>query len=314
MKSLLKRVIKNSERIDITTHLSLPSDISLSGLHDNLLVGYLARAIALKSHISKEQAELLFFNQFINTDTNKMEKHVIMAKQIVEWMKDDEVLEVKINTLGLNSQDKNNILFIVDVFKKETLSYFPNTPERDRVGEPEEKIERYEKWKVYRDVIYACTDKKFLLISKAEEEKLKIGEVLCKGEIVNATDIPLCRNLAKETLEKESVPPKNMMSWLLVISEAITNTIKHAEKGKMRIIKNGTRISVVVEDTGRGFDLDNLPNAVLMAGYSTKRSLGQGFNLMMRMTKQLCLYTSSKGTTIVLIFENEGEDNERDAK
>ena len=64
-------------------------------------------------------------------------------------------------------------------------------------------------------------------------------------------------------------------------------------------------MNIIIEDTGSGFPLKTLPYTTLMAGYSTKKSLGQGFTLMMKLATQVLLKTSSSGSTIVLIFEEE---------
>ncbi|WP_419879142.1 ATP-binding protein [Brevibacillus centrosporus] len=55
------------------------------------------------------------------------------------------------------------------------------------------------------------------------------------------------------------------MSHLLVISEAITNILKHAQEGKMSIVSTDSMIHVVVEDNGPGFPLELLPNTKLLS-------------------------------------------------
>ncbi|ERN54642.1 ATP-binding protein [Alkalihalophilus marmarensis] len=96
-----------------------------------------------------------------------------------------------------------------------------------------------------------------------------------------------------------------MMNWLLVISEGITNIIKHAEEGRVTLYRCIEReeLYAVIEDKGPGFPLDRLPNMTLFAGYSSKESLGQGFTLMTKMTKRVLLYTSPIGSTIILTFD-----------
>jgi phosphoglycerate-specific signal transduction histidine kinase len=65
-------------------------------------------------------------------------------------------------------------------------------------------------------------------------------------------------------------------------------------------------VNVLVEDIGPGFPLKLLPNTTLMAGYSTKKSLGQGFTLMMKMIEQVLLSTVPyEGSTLILIFTRE---------
>jgi anti-sigma regulatory factor (Ser/Thr protein kinase) len=173
----------------------------------------------------------------------------------------------------------------------------------------EVKEEEVTKWTVYRDVIFAATQGKFLLITEEEVRNYRVGNILCEGIIKERSDIPACRNKAKDSLEHKVTNKAKIMSWLLVLSEAITNTIKHAEEGTMTILEDeeASEIRFIIEDKGPGFPLKDLPKTTLLAGYSTKRSMGQGFTLMMKMTKQVVLYTSPIGSTLILLFDSAKE-------
>nr|WP_275695532.1 ATP-binding protein [Fredinandcohnia sp. SECRCQ15] len=162
-----------------------------------------------------------------------------------------------------------------------------------------------EKWEVYRDVVFAATQGRLLLISEDEVNRYKEGNILCERTIKDRSDIPTCRNIVKSCLENREISNSQIMSWLLALSEAITNTIKHAEEGKMTLIEDleKNEIRFVIDDNGPGFQLDELPRATLLAGYSTKKSMGQGFTLMMKMAKQLLLYSSPKGSILILVFD-----------
>jgi anti-sigma regulatory factor (Ser/Thr protein kinase) len=171
------------------------------------------------------------------------------------------------------------------------------------------KEEEVTKWTVYRDVIFAATQGKFLLITEREVSQYKVGTLLCEGIINERSDIPIRRNQVKEALEHKVTNKAKLMSLLLVLSEAITNTIKHAEEGAMTVLedKEKNEIRFIIEDKGPGFPLKDLPKTTLLAGYSTKRSMGQGFTLMMKMTKQVALHTSPMGATIILLFNFDDE-------
>jgi anti-sigma regulatory factor (Ser/Thr protein kinase) len=164
---------------------------------------------------------------------------------------------------------------------------------------------------VYRDVIYAATQKKFLLIRAGDVDAYKRGNVICEAGIKERSDIPKAREAAKLSLLDNGVPAAAVMAHLLVISEAVTNILKHAKDGKLTIVKTATSLHVLAEDTGSGFPLKLLPYTTLMAGYSTKKSLGQGFTLMMKMADQVLLSTSSSGSAVILVFhEKEGAKHE----
>ncbi|WP_157796456.1 ATP-binding protein [Bacillus sp. FJAT-45037] len=161
------------------------------------------------------------------------------------------------------------------------------------------------RWKIYRDVIYAATQGKLLLCSAEEVQVPQGHEQIFSGEIKKRSDIPNHRNEVKNLLEQRMVQSSKMMNILLVLSEAMTNVIKHAERGNVAVFLNeeSKKMYVIVEDSGPGFPLESLPKKTLLAGYSTKKSLGQGFSLMMRMTKEVLLHTSPTGSTIVLMFD-----------
>jgi len=181
----------------------------------------------------------------------------------------------------------------------------PNVSDIVHADEGEDKV-----WQVYRDVIYAVTQSKFRLIRQNEVDLYKQGKLLCEASIKERSDIPKARDLAKQQLLDCGVSQKAIMGQLLVISEAITNILKHAEEGKMTIVQGETEnINVLVQDKGPGFPLKLLPNTVLMAGYSTKQSLGQGFTLMMKMADQVLLMTiPGEGSTIILVFKCKKEE------
>ncbi|WAH36787.1 ATP-binding protein [Alicyclobacillus dauci] len=164
-------------------------------------------------------------------------------------------------------------------------------------------------WQVYRDVIYAATQRKFLLITEQEVDSYMQGNIRLEVEVKERTDITKCRERANQVFLDLGYEPTNIMGRLLVISEAVTNILKHAEYGKMILVEDGQSVRAVIQDTGPGFSIPDLPNTTLLAGYSTKKSLGQGFNLMMKMSDQVVLSTSPQGSTIILVF-NEKQDKE----
>nr|WP_245247298.1 MULTISPECIES: ATP-binding protein [unclassified Paenibacillus] len=195
------------------------------------------------------------------------------------------------------------LLEIYEEIKQDIGRYIPEgrSPEISHVTEDDEI------WQVYRDVIFAATQRKFLLIRKTEVDEYKQGSLLCRVSITERSDIPKARDLAKQNLLELGFSQSVVMSQILVISEAITNILKHAKEGIMFIVATDTEIHVLVEDKGSGFPLKLLPNTTLMAGYSTKKSLGQGFTLMMKMTDQVLLSTvPDEGSTLILVFNRKG--------
>jgi len=56
----------------------------------------------------------------------------------------------------------------------------------------------------------------------------------------------------------------------------------------------------LVSDPGHGIDFSILPKAALMAGFSTKQSIGMSFSIMLDLSDRVLLSTQPGGTISVL--------------
>jgi anti-sigma regulatory factor (Ser/Thr protein kinase) len=290
---------------------SLSADLSYADLDFFTKRGFLAIKISQYLNLPKDDGEYLFHqslynSSFMNFDKETHKEFILyLSELMLNWSKQKQDIPHQVKNTNLRNDIQNAMLKAYEIYKHELFS---QPLHKEELTRSEEQLENTE-WKVHRDVIFAATQGHFLLISEEELDKYKTGNLFCEGEIRERSDIPICRNDAKESLEKRGFNKSKVMSWLLVLSEAITNTIKHAESGKMMLIEDldSNEIRFIIEDNGPGFSLEDLPNMTLLAGYSTKRSMGQGFTLMMKMTKQVILYTSSEGSTIILCFDSSKE-------
>ncbi|GIM45560.1 hypothetical protein DNHGIG_11090 [Collibacillus ludicampi] len=325
MRRLFKKVFQRStEQKQYSQPPPLASGLTLHDVKQRAVIGYLARHMALR--LNYEGADELFYLAFSRLTFENEPMSVVdrelpihLAGLLYSWVQNREKITERLKELNLSLDVESCLIETYEKLKKQIKSempaFVPLSNEEEVVvnkkepkeTEVEEQTELKE-WKIYRDVMYAVTQRKFLLISKDEIPQYKKGRILCEGEIKKRSDIPKCRNLAHKALQELSLNGVNVMGWILMISEAITNILKHAEEGRMTLVEDNGVIRVIVEDKGPGFSLKDLPNMTLLAGYSTKKSLGQGFTLMMKMAKQVLLYTSPKGSTIVLIMnKKEGE-------
>jgi anti-sigma regulatory factor (Ser/Thr protein kinase) len=281
---------------------SLPNDISYDELIHRTKRGFIAKKIATYLEIDQAETDRIYFLSLseanFHYDDHPAYQIIYYSECLLEWIKNGEKVETNVDALPIDNRQKNAILKVYDIHHKQLV-------EKSVAETPPSTINVDEKWSVYRDVMYSATQGKFVLITKEEMDVYKQGDILVEQEIKVIADIPKCRDAVKQILESSEYSKSDMMSWLLVISEAITNTLKHAEEGKLVLIEDNEKkeIIIFVEDNGSGFDLETLPRKTLMAGFSTKKSLGQGFNLMLKMSKQVLLYTSDQGSTIILRFE-----------
>ncbi|WP_053220243.1 ATP-binding protein [Virgibacillus senegalensis] len=268
---------------------------SFAEVQQKTMTGWILYRLATMNGIDTRQRDALFYLSFTeNIDRELQDKTsqlFKLARSGANWVRSNAVIEEELKKLSLPEDYKKKIAKILNEVEQHC-----NPP----------RLVSSESWEVYRDVIYASTQGKFLLIKKAEVESCKDGELLCEIPVVEKADIPRARHLAEESFLSEGLKKAKIMSYNLIISEAVTNILKHADKGKMFLYKLEDAFHVVIEDSGPGFPLKLLPKTTLMPGFSTKESLGQGFTLMMKMADQILLETSDKGSTLVLKLQRDG--------
>ena len=301
----LHKVPKESSSTQVAVLPKLEDLSSFASVKQRTLTGWIAYQMARYLDLSEKQTDFLFLKPFTHTgiqiESDQESNTILQLSQTAfGWLQRNSCVEEEIKQLNLSPSYSTVLSRVVREVQTEEFI--------------QEKTESETKaiWNVYRDVIYAASQGHFLLIEKPEVAKYKSGNLLCEADIQERGDIPIARNAASEVFEKIKLTPSKMMSYKLIVSEAVTNVLKHAEFGRLLIYQDEKTkaIRVIIEDTGKGFPLKILPQTTLMAGFSTKKSLGQGFNLMLKMANQIVLETSSSGSTLILILEGEIEDEE----
>ncbi|TDA65539.1 MAG: ATP-binding protein [Clostridia bacterium] len=134
----------------------------------------------------------------------------------------------------------------------------------------------------------------------------QVGEHLNRDLIRDLTAHlpPSVQELARAVLAGllETFPLRRRHGILVCLSEALTNVVKHAQNGKWAALQVPSGLRLAVEDTGPGIKLAELPKATLMQHYSTKKSLGSGFTLMLYYSDRIYLATGQGGTSLILEF------------
>ncbi|GGA29716.1 ATP-binding protein [Paenibacillus physcomitrellae] len=286
MKTFLHKLIGRGEP-DINTQMPAQPDFSpsLYEHHKQALISWIANR--LRQLLPLEQQDQGGLNEY--------------AVRMYRWLENGMDVYLKIRGMNLSGPYTEALLAVYEEIKE--VSYLFTSKKNAELSKSEFDIEV---WEVYRNVIYAATQQKFLLVQEDELLPYKLGDLIYEAPIKERSDIPKARQKAKECLLGIGQPLPRVMNEILLISEAITNVLKHACEGSLSIYNMPSAIHVCITDRGPGFELKLLPYAVLMEGYSTKNSLGQGFTLMMKMADQMLLATSDKGSTIILIFHEEG--------
>lgn len=308
MKTLWHNLFGPNKKAEVKPHL-LPGSGSVYSLyehHKRALIGWIAGRIGQIVGVSfGSNAALLYSARYVpdhdRGSDSEQDYLIYLATCLFLWLEDGVDIHLKLRDLNLGPKYYDSLLTVYEEIQGDVYLFRSQSRSRTRSEGSMDAV-----WQVYRDVIYAATQQKFLLIESGEVGCYMQGSVLCQAAIKERSDIPKARDRAKQSLLDAGLPLSKVMNQILLVSEAITNVLKHAEEGLLTVVKTPSAVHVCVEDSGPGFELKMLPYATLLAGYSTKNSLGQGFTLMMKMADQMLLCTSPKGSTIILIFHEEG--------
>jgi HD-GYP domain-containing protein (c-di-GMP phosphodiesterase class II)/anti-sigma regulatory factor (Ser/Thr protein kinase) len=156
-------------------------------------------------------------------------------------------------------------------------------------------------FRAYQDVIAVATKGRLLMMEREEAEQLKTaGTLLGQVELTGKADGMAARSLARKLGQRQGWDQAKAFHFTVAVSEAATNVFKHAGTGHLQVRADGDLVRVIVTDHGRGIPYQHLPRAILMPGYSTQKSMGKGFSVMLQYVDRIRLYTSEEGTMIVL--------------
>jgi anti-sigma regulatory factor (Ser/Thr protein kinase) len=153
----------------------------------------------------------------------------------------------------------------------------------------------------YATVINTFSLGKIKLLSSRENLKSQLGKSIEEMDIRNASDVPKSRACINRVLEQYPVSCSNM-KVLVAVSEAASNIVKHATGGRLSIYQTSDKLQLLLSDKGSGIPLHELPTAILISGYSSKQSLGRGFNLIGNYSDEVKIYSSSEGTCVLMEY------------
>ena len=153
-----------------------------------------------------------------------------------------------------------------------------------------------------RDVLASVTDGR-LQLCDTPADLPRLPE-FC-SEPVYLTPVDGLRQLRREaTAAAQNVGLSDERGYdlVLAVGEAGMNAIVHAGAGIGQVFWDLERrcVQVRVVDQGEGIAVENLPQATLKRGYSTKSTLGHGMKIILQTAGCLWLLTGPTGTTVVL--------------
>ncbi|MET3683606.1 anti-sigma regulatory factor (Ser/Thr protein kinase) [Alkalibacillus flavidus] len=274
--------------------VEIDPQITLTELVDRTIVGFLAKEIANELNLSYNTSQITFYSAIATRHTQYLYENGTLlnyANQLVDWCREQKNVRKQVQKLDASDQMKQAIITVYDRV---------NIDLKHALTRDSRQIHHPREWEIYREAMYASSQHKFLLINRNELKDISTGEFLTSHYIYEHHDITLCRQKVAKSLEAFQLSDQEKQGWLLVVSEIATNVLKHAKSGHMMVVKDDDEIKVVIEDDGDGFNLKNLPNLILLSGFSTHRSLGQGFTLVMKIVDRFYLYTTPYGSSIIL--------------
>lgn len=153
----------------------------------------------------------------------------------------------------------------------------------------------------YVVLVNILSEGKINLHVSSEELVNQFGQLLHEGQISKNSDVPKCREIIKSVLEQYA-PNVDSMKVQVAVTEAVTNVLKHAMGGELSIYLTEDHLQFFISDKGSGIPLHEIPKTILVSGYSSKRSLGQGFKMIGKFSDRVQIHTSSQGTQVLIEY------------
>jgi len=164
----------------------------------------------------------------------------------------------------------------------------------------------------YSSVLDAVTAGKLSLIDADSVHRVMGANAIGPFKVGAFDALASSRSFIRESIASVGCCQKLTEQILIATGEAITNGVKHGGACEVTVEwtpenLNDGALRVKIADTGRGIDFATLPKATLVPGFSTMRSLGMGFTIMLDLCRKVFLSTGDFGTMIVLEFECSNE-------
>ena len=90
---------------------------------------------------------------------------------------------------------------------------------------------------------------------------------------------------------------KNRDNVVIIVSELVTNILKYADSGKVKLEIDDNIIKIIAIDNGSGIEDIDL---ALTEGFTSGKSLGMGLPGIKRLSDDMSIDSSSKGTKIIV--------------
>ncbi len=152
----------------------------------------------------------------------------------------------------------------------------------------------------YVEVLSAVTNGKLLILTDKEISAAQ-GEPCSKPYTISSfAQLADFRDFLGEMLLSCGIDQDRLNDQLVASNEGIANGVKHAGSCEVQIYVLEEAVQIRISDNGPGINFSDLPKVTLIPGFSTEKSLGMGFTLILDICDRLLLSTGPEGTTLVL--------------
>lgn len=182
------------------------------------------------------------------------------------------------------------------------LAVVRDITERKRAEEERRALEEHveqQKRSFYRETIFSVTGG-ILDICDDRDIAPYISSTQMKIDVESPAQSSTARRAVEAFLTECGLVGDRLDLFITGVGEAITNAIKHGNKGTVYAGCEDGTVWVGIADNGPGIESLILPRAVLLRGFSTKPSLGLGYCVMLEVADRIHLKTDDRGTVVIL--------------
>lgn len=155
-----------------------------------------------------------------------------------------------------------------------------------------------------RDLLLSLSNNKFFLIM----DKNEFPEIVFEKnpdlsiKIDSVEDLAYAKKSVEEFFYKKNWNKNKIFDIVISVSEAVSNVLKHAQKGNLDIYYDYDSVYISVSDRGEGIELEDIPRFI-QKGESSKSSLGMGFSIIIELASAVWINTNSNGTILIMLIE-----------
>jgi anti-sigma regulatory factor (Ser/Thr protein kinase) len=154
----------------------------------------------------------------------------------------------------------------------------------------------------YKGTIFSVTEGKLDLVTYDEINSV-LSSNLRAIPLASSAELGTLRDVIFEVARSIEMADARIQDLVTAVGEAAANAIKHSNGGLALIGTKDSVVQVCIQDMGPGMDTLVLPKATLMRQYSTTKSMGLGYSIILNLVDKVYLATEKQGTWVLLEME-----------